>query len=992
MWRKAWEWFSPAPVTFADDDTPAPVDQIIMAAMGAGGVPLPVGRAEALSVPAVQRGRNLICSIATLPLVQRGPDRRVVDSPLFAQLDPDVPNVVVMAQTLEDLLFDGISWWRVIEFGWDKYPSKVRRVAPESVSLQPPTSAGTPAYLPGGYEPRGAAVWIDGVRVPASEIIRFDSPNPAVLKVGGRAIRRATLLDKAAGMYADDPQPTAFFTPAENADPAQDEDVIDLLNTWRDARKSRSTAYIPAALKYNSVAVPSPRDLQLVELQKQAGLEIANAFGVDPEDLGISTTSRSYANIIDRRQDRINDVLAPFMRAVTDRLSMGDVTKRGYTVEFRLDDYLKSNPTERWGVYKTQHELFGDPALAEIREAEGWPALPAAAPADEPPSDPDPAPDAEPQEDLADVRNVAASTPTPVTFAAPSAFTFDAETVGFAVDRSERTIEGIAVPYGKTASKGGVAFMFARGSLVFADVGRVKLLRDHDYSKAIGRATELVDTAAGLKAKFRVARGEEGDRALSLAEDGVLDGMSVGVDFDMAADTEPHPKSKGVTLVRRSTLREVSLTAVPAFDDARVSKVTASREEGTPVDPDATTEPQTTEPAAAPVPQTFTADQMAQLLAALRPAPAAAPEVPEGRPVINPSVVTYSINEPTPYRFDRGGNFVPTEHVFSADLHSMAQANDGDGNRTDAGRRVMGLLRAAFATVSTGNVDELNPTINRPDMYVDQRSYTTPLWNFINKGAPPNGVNPFMFPKFSSASGLVGDHTEGVEPTAGTFTATNQTVTPSAVSGKASLTREVWDMGGNPAVSTLVFNQMVRGYREGLESATATFLNTLTAATDITLGVASSDAQVIAAWESALADLQFIRGYDFSAFAIEANLYKKFAGAKLSNGEPAYPIIGPSNRNGTSASRFRTLDLAGVVGVPSWALTATAGSLNSSWLFDPSTVHGWATAPQRLEFPGTNASGGYAPVAMIDLAIWGYKAFANSDIGGVRQVTYDTTV
>ena len=46
--------------------------------------------------------------------------------------------------------------------------------------------------------------------------------------------------------------------------------------------------------------------------------------------------------------------------------------------------------------------------------------------------------------------------------------------------------------------------------------------------------------------------------------------------------------------------------------------------------------------------------------------------------------------------------------------------------------------------------------------------------------------------------------------------------------------------------------------------------------------------------------------------------------------------------------------------------------------------------PQRLEFPGATQAGAYAPVAFVDLGIWGYKAFANSDIAGVRQVIYDS--
>ena len=331
------------------------------------------------------------------------------------------------------------------------------------------------------------------------------------------------------------------------------------------------------------------------------------------------------------------------------------------------------------------------------------------------------------------------------------------------------------------------------------------------------------------------------------------------------------------------------------------------------------------------------------------------------------------------------------DHNFVADLAEMRRERDGQGQHTDAGRRVLAMLQHAFnADVQSDDINELNPALQRPDMFVDQRDQRTPIMDLIGRGAPPNGIQPFTFPKFSSASGLVADHTEGVEPASGTYVSTNQTITPTAISGKASITREVWDMGGNPAVAGLIFNQMVRGYNEGLESAAATFLNTLTAATDVTLTTAAVDEALAADWEAAVAELQFARGYDFSALVLEKVLYKAFAAARDDNGRPLYPILSPSNANGQAAARFRTMDLAGVIGIPSWALASTAGAANNSWLFDPSTVFGWNTAPQRLEFPGTDQSdGSYAPVAFVDLAIWGYKAFANSDIGGVRQVIYD---
>ncbi|HEX6969412.1 MAG TPA: phage portal protein [Micromonosporaceae bacterium] len=958
-----------------------PIDQLFRSMLRITGTS--ITRAEALSVSAVQRGRNLLASIATLPLVQIGPDGKRVDNPLFRQLDPDVPNVVTLAQTVEDLLMDGIAWWLVTSTDFGGFPMTIRRLDPSSVRLVPPTRERvplSPSPLPSGEDPRGAVVWVDGQPVAASRVIRFDSPNPGVLSHCGRTLRRCIALEKAALLYAEDPRPLDYFSPAEGSEEPSDEDVGAFLSAWASARRQRATAYKPRWAEYETVDAPTPQQLQLVELQRQAWVEVAQLLGVDAEELSVSTTSRTYFNAIDRRQSRINDVYAPYMRAITDRLSMGDVTRRGHFVTFDLTDYMKADPQTRIAYYQGLRAL-GAITTEEIRVAEGLGPMPADAQ-----STP------EPEQVEAYARPARTFSDDRLTFV-------DVPVESFSVNRKERTIEGLALPYGRVAK----GVRFERGALRWTDPGRVKLLRDHDPRQPLGVAVSLRDTPKGLLARFRLGTTAAADEALSLAADGILDGLSVGVDFDVDADTVPDPKNKQALLVKRADLREASLTAVPAFDDARLTSVNASAMEGTTMEPD--TEDQQT-PAAAEQPavpaQTFTAETVAQLLAALHPGqegaePEPGPE-PERPATVDPTRPTAAtvVREALPYRFDRGGNFLPPQpglhddHVFSADLHEMALARDAYGDRTEAGKRVMGLLRAVFDTDSA-DVSTLNPAIQRPDMYVDQQDFRYPIWTAINKGAPPNGIQPFTFPKFNSASGLVADHIEGTEPTSGSFTATSQTVTPTPVSGKANLTREVWDMGGNPAVSTLIFNQMVRGYREGLETAAATFLNTLTAAADIDLGVGVVDEALQSAWDSAVADLQFERGYDFSVFVLEKVLYKAFVAAVDGSGRKLYPQINPQNANGTATSRFARLDLAGVVGVPSWALPSTAGAANNSWLFDPMFVHGWATAPQRLDFPGAaDDNSTYQPVAKVQIAIWGYKALANSDIAAVRQVIYDS--
>lgn len=934
-------------------------------------------REAALGVPAVLRGRNMLCNIATLPLRLLDPARKPVRDPLFDQIDPQTANVVTLAATVEDLIFDGLGWWEVLERGWNGYPTSARHVDSQRVTINPPQ--GYQNRLPSGFDP-ASTIWVDGKPRKDQDFIRFDSPNPALLIAGRRAIRRAILIEDTAAMYAEDPRPFDYFTPSDNAAALDEESVRSILSSWIAARRKRATGFVPETVKYNTVQSPNPADLQLVQLQQRAALDIANAIGIDPEDLGISTTSRTYQNATDRRQDRVNDVLSAYMRAITDRLSMGDVTRRGYRVVFDLDDYMRADPTTRWATYKTSVDL-GVRDVEEIREAEDLPERIPPAMAPEPANEPIPAENA---------REGSMHT-----------FSDDTRTVNlrlddggetFSVDREHRVITGTALIYGVPANNGAGTFTFRPGSVTWkkSAVNRVKLLRDHDWGSLLGAALSITEEGGRLTTKFKVARGPAGDQALAEAEDGALDGLSVGLDI-----TDWEETADGYDVLA-ATLNETSLTPRPAFDDARLTSVAASNTKGT-------TMPDKTPDAPADLDERIAAIVAAALSKANQnPADKApnavgpADETPEvvhaatrETPLEKFSRVT-TVKEASPYRFDRAGRFVKGEHEFSTDFGRMLREQDFDGTRTEAGKRVMDHIAQNFVVGS--DVNELNPNIQRPDMYYNPPGERTPLWSMINKGSLPNGVQPFTLPKFSSASGLVDDHTEGTEPTAGTFVTTSQTITPTALSGKVSVSREVIDMGGNPAVSNLIWQRMVRTYNEGLETAAATFLETLTAATDIALTTAAVDGDLAKEMQAAIIALNFTPGYDWSAFAVEEILYTALANAVDTSDRPLFPAIGAQNANGGVSNLFQRLNINGLVGTPVGGLTSTAAASNSSWIFDPEVVHGYATAPQRLEFAGSGASNIYTPVATVDIAIWGYKAFANTDIAGVRQVTYDETV
>jgi len=114
--------------------------------------------------------------------------------------------------------------------------------------------------------------------------------------------------------------------------------------------------------------------IQLADQRQHAVLEIARAAGIDPEDLGVSTTSRTYQNSEQRRRDLLDFTLTAYMSAVEQRLSMRDVLPRGYEAKVNLDAFLRADTKARMESYQ-----IGKPVGAytedEIRELENRPNL-----------------------------------------------------------------------------------------------------------------------------------------------------------------------------------------------------------------------------------------------------------------------------------------------------------------------------------------------------------------------------------------------------------------------------------------------------------------------------------------------------------------------------------------------------------------------------------------------------------------------------------------
>lgn len=1031
------------PLSFTIDVAP----EILAAWQGTGAVAPRVSRREALSVPAVKRIRDLICStIGALPFEEMTDPGNVIQySELLKQPEADVPRSVTMTMTAEDMLFEQVAWWRILEWNAEGWPTKVRRLEPRSVTVLKNNRV---YYGANGTAQGSALEWI-----PDDQLIRFDSPNPGLLIYNARTIRDALALAVAASKNISNPIPFGYITPTEEEDPDDPVDGDKIADEWQDAIARRAWPFLNAGVKVNTVEW-TPEQLQFAQSRDAVILEIARMGGVDPEEVAVSTTSRTYQNAEQRRLDLLDFTANPYLVAMQDRLSMDDVTFPGRKVRAQREGFLRSDTLTRMQTYEIGRRVgvYDDKRISRIEE------IPSAKPESIEdnatreanlmqksylavgtsmtweevrawlikngvkldPNAPPPSTPAAPVVPLQGVQNMKTFRD-PVKFSADTSQTLrfafggvDGQALPFATDRPTRTITGTILPWDVTARSGGYVWAFAPGSLHWSDTSRVKLDRDHMDGSEFGRAANIISTDAGLSASFKVARGTAGDDALSMAEDGVYDGLSVYVTFDGEGDGFiPHPANERVRYVQSATLRKVALTAMPAFDDARVLSVAATRKD----DPMRCTTcgqdhapgvacPTVTPPAAvfdaAAFQAAFTAGLTealpAALAAALQPVIAAlpTPQNPElQRPVVPAGRRTLTVAEAPVYAMNGSGpSFV--RDAWKARTESDHEARDRVMKfQSQTEDLVKDMMADPSFAINTGNASAVVPPGYRPEMYVTQLLKGRPLTNAVSRGTLSD-ASPFNIPTFVSSTTAAADHVEGVNPSEGSMSVGTVTVSPGAISGLYKITREMAD-SANPAIDAIATQAMSEAYSQQTEAKVYTELNGANGVGGtITAGFVPSGAQASAVTDVAATDQgrkylaavrQALALYPFRRFAAPDFAFLSqegttvAAGAVDTAGRPLLPWVGPQNTVGTGNTITQGYFVDGLTHQPAWSMSGNAAG-------DADVITGnrndvWAWESPTLMFRFEERSG----PAFVELAMFGYfvvKVLRPVGLSGVR--------
>jgi HK97 family phage prohead protease len=353
----------------------------------------------------------------------------------------------------------------------------------------------------------------------------------------------------------------------------------------------------------------------------------------------------------------------------------------------------------------------------------------------------------------------------------------------------KRTITGIAVPYGVSATvTDGTEVRFEKGALP-TEGKAPKLFLYHDATQPVGLVTERVDTEEGMLFSAKIAATAAGDEALTLAMEGVLDSVSVGVN-----PTKYKYDKDGVMVITAADWLELSMVPVPAFAGAAITDVAAAAEEI-----------HTETPDVAIVTDEATPKEI---------------EVSESPAVIEASSVA-------PVLFAQPRQFkMPSASEYVAKLLAGGtEAADFVAN-----------IRAAAPDVLTTDTPGILPEPIVGTVYnglIGRR----PVMDAIGVKAMPGTGKVFRRPKVTTNTTIGLSNGENQALDDGTFVVSNNDVTKALYGGYVRLSEEDYDFA-DPNVIGLLLDDMARVYakqtEDVVEAALKAGITTTRAAFDVT--------------------------------------------------------------------------------------------------------------------------------------------------------------
>jgi len=455
-----------------------------------------------------------------------------------------------------------------------------------------------------------------------------------------------------------------------------------------------------------------------------------------------------------------------------------------------------------------------------------------------------------------------------------------------AVDSGERRmISGKIAPYGEIGYTSAGKVVFAEGSITAPETSKVKLLMSHDNSAVVGRMQSMTSAKDGLYASFKVSASSRGSDAILLAQEQLMDGLSVGVEV-----TASKPQ-KDYLLVTAATLREVSLVESAAFASAAVQKIAAAAGD-MPVTPVEAAESTSTKITTTnTVINSTTTETETESEAAVTTAPdqnapeavdateQAAPTVEAARKIILPSALNSQRVR------------TPIVNMATYTEHKIKAALGNDDSKL--------YVTAADDSFST------NPAFN-PTQYLSEfptnTRFGTPSIDACSRGVlPTNGMTINVPSLVTSAGGQSGvAPVVTVEAEAGAVQNTGMvteylTGTVNKYSGMNTISIELLERS-DPNFYAELTNQLQNAYLKTLDTTVNAAL--ITAGQVATTAQAATSAGIIGYASEASRLVYEATGYFANNYIANGSQWQLLMGAADSTGRPIYSASQPMNAGG----------------------------------------------------------------------------------------------
>jgi HK97 family phage prohead protease len=506
----------------------------------------------------------------------------------------------------------------------------------------------------------------------------------------------------------------------------------------------------------------------------------------------------------------------------------------------------------------------------------------------------------------------------------------------------ERTISGKIVPIG-TGEVGNTSagrVVFENGSIALPeDPKKVKLLNQHNTKDPRGRATYFNEVANdGIYATFSVSKSDKGTQSLIMAEEGLVAGLSVGVEVITSK------VKSGVMHVSAARLLEVSLVTEPAFKSAQVLDVAA---EETPEAVEEEITPTESETAVENTPETVAAPAVE----------AAAVEA------ARPTVVTA-----TTHVRERIAPITGAQY-----LEANIKAALGD----DEARRV---VRAADDSTSTNTGLTLAPHLNT---FITDTFTGRPAFEAVTRSALTESGMSFTVPRLYTNAGTpdvaptVADTNEGSAPSETGMTSAYDTVDVNKFSGLQRVSFELIDRS-SPSFMELMMTELRKAYEAATDKALiAAFTSSGTTAA--TTAATAAGLQSFISVEGAAAYKG--TGGDFAnKLVASTDQWAAITGYADSTGRPLYSAQGPTyNAAGQAVATSVRGGILGTDLIVDHNITTSGVVDNSAFLVAPASVYTW-------ESPTTQLRVNVLTSGEVEINLYGYLAIYVAKSGkGVRK-------